>query len=126
MGRLRSTEARGMPRTMWMPNFNPDYQINFSSAADRSQTRPRHGQICRESRLMSDEAEDSKAILRQVERDSASLFESSLGRAGRHFGAADAPPGDKTELWGRRVGRVLSLIGFIVLAALLVWQWRGR
>src|SRR5579859_7829652 len=23
MGRLRSTEARGMPRTMWMPNFRP-------------------------------------------------------------------------------------------------------
>src|ERR1035441_9194828 len=23
MGRLRSTEARGMPRTMWMPNLRP-------------------------------------------------------------------------------------------------------
>src|ERR1035441_7530862 len=23
IGRLRSTEARGMPRTMWMPNFRP-------------------------------------------------------------------------------------------------------
>src|SRR6266702_2853964 len=23
MGRLRSTDARGMPRTMWMPNFRP-------------------------------------------------------------------------------------------------------
>jgi hypothetical protein len=43
-------------------------------------------------------------------------------RARRHFGAADAPPGDAVELWGRRIGRalallfVLALIGYLVLA----------
>src|ERR1035437_1974725 len=31
MGRLRSTEARGMPRTMWMPNLRPCACIQSAS-----------------------------------------------------------------------------------------------
>jgi hypothetical protein len=34
---------------------------------------------------------------------------------------SDAPEGDRIELWGRRIGRALSLIGVIVLA----W-WLGH
>ena len=34
---------------------------------------------------------------------------------------ADAPEGDKIELWGRRIGRSLSLLGVVVLA----W-WLGH
>jgi len=44
-------------------------------------------------------------------------------RASDHFGAHDAigPDGsvDRIELWGRRIGRALSLIGFIALAVYL-------
>jgi hypothetical protein len=39
-------------------------------------------------------------------------------RARRHFGGADAPPGDAVELWGRRIGRTLAL-AFVIL--LIVW-----
>ena len=34
---------------------------------------------------------------------------------------ADAPEGDRVELWGRRIGRSLSLVGVVVLA----W-WLGH
>jgi hypothetical protein len=39
-------------------------------------------------------------------------------RAAAHFSAADAP--DPVELWGRRIGRALSLIGVIGLAIYLL------
>lgn len=42
-----------------------------------------------------------------------------FGRAGAHFGAADTPAGDAIELWGRRIGRGLSAIAFLALAAYL-------
>jgi len=42
-------------------------------------------------------------------------------RARRHFGGADAPPGDAIELWGRRIGRTLAL-AFVIL--LIVWLVR--
>ena len=44
-------------------------------------------------------------------------------RATDHFSARDAvgPDGsvDRIELWGRRIGRALSLVGFIALAVYL-------
>ena len=36
-----------------------------------------------------------------------------------HFAARDAGGSDPIELWGRRIGRALSLVGVIVLAWLL-------
>jgi ferric-dicitrate binding protein FerR (iron transport regulator) len=42
-----------------------------------------------------------------------------FGRARDHFAAADAPTGDPAELWGRRIGRILSAAAFIALAAYL-------
>lgn len=42
-----------------------------------------------------------------------------FGRARDHFGAADTPAGDRTELWGRRIGRALSAVAFLALAAYL-------
>ena len=41
------------------------------------------------------------------------------GRAGAHFGAADAPAGDRIELWGRRIGRTLSVLAFLALCIYL-------
>jgi hypothetical protein len=66
-------------------------------------------------------AAEAQAALDRVKRDSESLLGSSMGRAADHFGAKDAPEGDPVELWGRRIGRSLSLIGVVVLA----W-WLGH
>ncbi len=66
-------------------------------------------------------AAEAQAALDRVKRDSESLLGSSMGRAADHFGAKDAPEGDPVELWGRRIGRSLSLLGVIVLA----W-WLGH
>lgn len=66
-------------------------------------------------------AGEAQAALDRVKRDSESLLGSSMGRAADHFGAKDAPEGDPVELWGRRIGRSLSLLGVIVLA----W-WLGH
>lgn len=46
-----------------------------------------------------------------------------FGRARNHFGAADAPIGDPAELWGRRIGRSLSAVAFVVLAAYLYFTY---
>lgn len=74
--------------------------------------------------------EKSREILDRASRDSETLGSSSLARAGqrigRHFAGADAlgaaPDGrtDPAELWGRRIGRGLS----VVLGIALTW-WLG-
>ena len=66
-------------------------------------------------------AAEAKAALERVERDSESLLGSSMGRAADHFSGRDAPPDDRIELWGRRIGRSLSLVGVVLLA----W-WLGH
>ncbi|MCO5091136.1 hypothetical protein [Bosea sp. (in: a-proteobacteria)] len=66
-------------------------------------------------------AAESRAALDRARRDSETLLGSSMGRAAGHFSGADAPEGDRIELWGRRIGRALSLIGVVVLA----W-WLGH
>ncbi|MGE3149236.1 MAG: hypothetical protein AB7K04_09230 [Pseudorhodoplanes sp.] len=68
--------------------------------------------------------EKATADLRRLEREGDLLNRSSLGnmarRAADHFGAADArEENDPIELWGRRIGRALSLIGVIALAIYL-------
>jgi hypothetical protein len=70
---------------------------------------------------------EALATLENLRRDRAPLAGSGLAdaarRAARHFAAADAvgPDGarDPIELWGRRIGRALSLIAVIALAAYL-------
>ena len=64
---------------------------------------------------------EAKAALERVKRDSETLLGSSRRRAAQHFSGADAPEGAKIELWGRRIGRSLSLLGVVVLA----W-WLGH
>jgi hypothetical protein len=66
-------------------------------------------------------ANEAKEALERVKRDSESLLGSSMGRAADHFSGKDAPEGDQIELWGRRIGRFLSLIAFIGLS----W-WLGH
>ncbi|MCG7394597.1 hypothetical protein MHY87_16960 [Microvirga sp. ACRRW] len=75
---------------------------------------------------------EAREALERVSRDSESLGSSALARMSRHaqdhFSArdavgADADGGtDSIELWGRRIGRVLSLIGVLVLGLWLLVQ----
>ncbi len=67
-------------------------------------------------------AAEAKATLERVRRDQEGLLGSSMGRAADHFSGRDAPEGDGVELWGRRIGRALSLIGIVVLALWLGHQ----
>ena len=73
---------------------------------------------------------ESEEILERVARDSGSIGGSPLARLGRrvgdHFAGADAANGgqddadDAVEIWGRRIGRALS----VALAIALSW-WLG-
>ena len=76
---------------------------------------------------------EAREALERVARESETIGGSSLGRIGRrlghHFAAQDAigegnGRADPVELWGRRIGRALSLIGVIVLAYLVGGQLR--
>ncbi|MGO4572052.1 hypothetical protein [Microvirga sp. 2TAF3] len=83
---------------------------------------------------MSKEEQESREVLERVKRDSETIGSSSLSRMSRrlvdHFGArdaigdADGGSTDPIELWGRRIGRALSLIGVIVLTYWLAVQLR--
>ena len=75
----------------------------------------------------------SREALERVARESETIGTSSLAQAGRrlgnHFAGADAVGDadggtDPIELWGRRIGRALSLIGVVVLVYLLGVQLR--
>ena len=79
---------------------------------------------------VDDRSREARDALERVVRDTETLGSSSLARAGKrvgaHFAGADAPrPGpegaaDPAEIWGRRVGRALS----VVLGIVLTW-WLG-
>ncbi|HEY7386016.1 MAG TPA: hypothetical protein VH743_20335 [Beijerinckiaceae bacterium] len=62
---------------------------------------------------------ESREMLERVARESETIGGSTLGRAGQrisnHFAAREAGDADPVELWGRRIGRALSLVGVIVL-----------
>jgi len=69
------------------------------------------------------ESERRRAALRDLERageQSEVVFSSSVkrvvARARDHFTAADADSTERIEVWGRRIGRALSLIAVLVLA----------
>lgn len=71
-----------------------------------------------------DEAQRREALesLRSLsERDTfaTSALARTAQRASNHFTAKDAAGEDGIELWGRRIGRALSLAGFIALAIYL-------
>lgn len=69
---------------------------------------------------------EARAVLDRVARESETVGSSALSRHARrlgdHFSGRDAigeaPDGgtDPVEVWGRRIGRSLSLLGVIALA----------
>jgi hypothetical protein len=69
-----------------------------------------------------DREREAREALERVQRDQQSLLGSSMARAADHFAGKDAPENDAVELWGRRIGRALSLIGVVVLTYLLGQQ----
>jgi len=83
---------------------------------------------------MSEQEQEREAreALERVRRDTETVGSSSLARMSHrlqdHFGARDAVNGqgetDPIELWGRRIGRILSLVGVVVLALWLAVQLR--
>lgn len=83
--------------------------------------------------MRDDEREKAaREALERVAREGGNAGESALARAARragdHMAARDAEGQaegggtDPVELWGRRIGRGLSLVGVVVLAWLLGWQ----
>lgn len=80
----------------------------------------------RSSRHDREEARRREAaeVLDRIRRDGNHVIGSALARAVQHFLAKDAVAGqgsapDPIELWGRRIGRALSLLAFIGLCAYL-------
>jgi ferric-dicitrate binding protein FerR (iron transport regulator) len=75
---------------------------------------------------------ESREALERVKRDSETAGSSALARMSQraqdHFAARDAEGAseggstDPIELWGRRIGRSLSVIGFVVLVLWLLVQ----
>jgi hypothetical protein len=62
---------------------------------------------------------EAREALDRVAREQQGVLGSAMARASDHFAGKDAPPDDAAELWGRRIGRALSLIGVIVLGYFL-------
>lgn len=77
---------------------------------------------------------EAREALERVRRDTDSVGSSALARMGRqaqdHFGGRDAAGTaadggtDPIELWGRRIGRALSLVGVVLLGLWLLVQLR--
>ena len=75
---------------------------------------------------------EAREALERVRRDTETVGSSALARMSRraqdHFGGRDATGSaegggtDPIELWGRRIGRTLSLVGVIVLGLWLLIQ----
>ena len=81
---------------------------------------------------MTDREREAEEALERVRRDAETVGSSSMARLGRrvggHFAATDAVgegesgTTDPIELWGRRIGRLLSIIGFVLLSLWLAFQ----
>lgn len=78
------------------------------------------------SERLREQEREAQAALERVARDAETVGASSLARMGRrvgdHFtgrdaiGAGEGEGADPIEVWGRRIGRALSLAGVVALA----------
>lgn len=76
--------------------------------------------------------QEAREALERVARDSETVGTSSLARTSKrltdHFagrdalGSAEGGGTDPVELWGRRIGRALSVVAFVVLSLWLLSQ----
>ena len=69
---------------------------------------------------------ESRAILRRVRQETEPQVGAGtmgmMGGIAGHFAARDADPADRIEVVGMRIGRILGLVAFVVLALLLASQ----
>ena len=63
---------------------------------------------------------EARRILNRVEREADQVGASAMARTANkardHFLGEDAPREDAVEIWGKRIGRGLAALAFIVLA----------
>lgn len=68
--------------------------------------------------------DEARRVMERVRNESETVGTSSLARiamrAQNHMSGADADPDDPIEIWGRRIGRALSLVVFVALAIWLL------
>jgi len=84
--------------------------------------------------MQRDREQEARDAFERVRRDSETIGASSLARAtrrvGDHFSGRDAAGAglsgetDPMEVWGRRIGRALSLVGVVGLTYWLGLQLR--
>ncbi|WP_193174650.1 hypothetical protein [Oricola nitratireducens] len=71
---------------------------------------------------------EAQRVLERAVADSEVVGQSTLARtvnrARSHMAADEADPDDPVEVWGRRTGRALSAIAFLILAIWLIGYLR--
>jgi hypothetical protein len=73
-----------------------------------------------------DRERQSREALDRVARETHGVLGSAMGRAADHFAGRDAAreaPSDGVELWGRRIGRALGAVFFVLLIVNLFTGW---
>ena len=72
---------------------------------------------------LSEEERESKRVLSRVDNDSETVGSSSFARSAEktrdHFLGKDSDPNDPIEVWGKRIGRGLSIAITVVLVLYL-------
>lgn len=73
------------------------------------------------------EVKEAQRILDRVASDSESVGTSSFARTANkvsgHFSGSENPEDDHIEVMGKRIGRGLSAVAFIILAAYIVYTY---
>ena len=74
-------------------------------------------------REQEEKKREAQRILNRVEREAEQVGTSSMARTANkvrgHFLGEDASEADPIEIWGKRIGRILAAIVFVVLAVSL-------
>ena len=67
-----------------------------------------------------DRVREARETLEHQHREPDAMGQSAVARAAdrarAHMAADDADPNDSVEVWGRRIGRALSAVAFVLLA----------
>ncbi|WP_274423352.1 hypothetical protein [Chelativorans sp. YIM 93263] len=69
--------------------------------------------------------EESRRILERIDQETEPFILRATSQARNHLSAREAENADWTELWGRRIGRISSVIVGIALLAWLVAYFMG-
>lgn len=106
-----SHRTRGVNRLTVEPGGAPPYVGGMAQSQHEKDEAQRREALSTLDKLRDGETVVSSAVARTARR------------AGDHFAAKDAANEDSIELWGRRIGRGLSLAGLIVLSVYLYFTY---